>query len=137
MNNTVRIVSGNTPYTGWSASHGASRVIDTTNWDFAVNPPEYFCSLRGSKDIWLTRGVSAIYDQASGWNPSGTNGFSIYIGHDESRYNVGEKDFAESDQHRWSVEWIGIEGPQAGSWVIDTPTIEWAGKKKRRRTMSL
>ncbi|MGH8602600.1 MAG: RICIN domain-containing protein [Gammaproteobacteria bacterium] len=123
---TVRIVGGKTPHTGWSPSYGARRSIDTTQWNF-VSPPVYFCSLRGLKDLWLTKGVSAPFDQGGSWGTVAKNGFKIYIGYDDLNANAADATCAESDSNQWSVEWIGIEGLRAEAWVIDTSAIEWAG----------
>lgn len=127
---SVRFVGGRTPHKGWTASHGATRKIDTSTWNFK-NAPVYFSSLRGRKDLWLTRGSSALFDQGS-WGPAGQTGFQIYVGYEQLGY-VTDRDSAESDENQWHVEWIGVEGLQGEPWVIDTSAIGWVGEKESHK----
>lgn len=124
----ARIVGGKTdPKDRWQGDSPPSCAVDA-KWAKFRTAPVYLCSLRGQNEPWVTRGASEIYD-SGGYGPSsGKDGFTVYVGLDETPYGQREPGIAQDGG--WFLEWIAIERPAEtaeGTWAVDTSSVAWIG----------
>ena len=122
----ARIVGGRTaPNNGWQGGWGAGCTVDV-KWARFNTAPVYLCSLRGQNDLWTTRGAGEIYGKGGYGSSTGKEGFTVYVGLDETPY--GQNELRVAQDGGWYLEWIAIEGPaesDGATWAVDTSSVAW------------